>query len=40
MKRILIVDDSSSDGTFELIYDYQKKYKNIYLIKRKAKMGK
>ena len=36
---ILIVDDSSSDGTFELIYDYQKKYKNIYLIKRKAKMG-
>ena len=36
---ILVVDDSSVDGTYELVRDIQKKYKNLYLIKRNEKSG-
>ena len=36
---ILIVDDNSPDGTFKYIKKYQKKYKNLYLIIRKKKLG-
>ena len=38
-KHILFIDDNSSDGTRNKIYLAQKKYKNIFLIKRKEKLG-
>jgi dolichol-phosphate mannosyltransferase len=38
-KHVLFVDDNSSDGTRKKIYQAQKKYKNIHLIKRKEKLG-
>ena len=36
---LLIIDDSSPDGTFSLIKRYKKKYKNLFLIIRKKKLG-
>ena len=36
---LLIVDDNSPDLTFEIIENYQKKYQNLFLIKREAKLG-
>lgn len=36
---LLIVDDNSPDLTFEIIQNYQKKYQNLFLIKREAKLG-
>lgn len=37
--NILIVDDSSPDGTSEKVIELQKKYKNLYLQKRSGKLG-
>ncbi len=39
-KEILIVDDNSTDGTLKIIYDKQKIYNNITLIKRTGKRGR
>lgn len=36
---ILVVDDSSSDGTADIVRRMQKKYKNIILLARPKKMG-
>ena len=36
---ILIVDDSSPDGTSKIINDFKKKNKNIFLISRENKQG-
>ena len=36
---ILVVDDSSPDKTWEIIQNYSKDKKNIYLIIRKKKEG-
>tara|TARA_A100001015_G_C14921920_1_gene684674 strand:+ start:332 stop:1030 length:699 start_codon:yes stop_codon:yes gene_type:complete len=36
---LLIIDDNSPDLTFEVVEHYQKKYQNLFLIKRKAKLG-
>ena len=36
---LLIVDDNSPDLTFEIVENYQKKYQNLFLIKREAKLG-
>ncbi len=36
---ILIVDDSSNDGTLDVIYELKKQYKNLFLLKRKEKLG-
>ena len=36
---ILVVDDSSPDGTQEIVKKLQEKYKNIILLNRPAKMG-
>tara|TARA_B110000977_G_scaffold175638_1_gene230524 strand:+ start:4866 stop:5573 length:708 start_codon:yes stop_codon:yes gene_type:complete len=38
-KDVLFVDDNSKDGTRIEILATQKKYKNIFLIKRKKKLG-
>jgi dolichol-phosphate mannosyltransferase len=37
--NILIVDDNSTDGTLEKIYELKKIYKNLFLLKRPNKMG-
>ncbi len=37
--NILVVDDSSPDGTIDIVKNFQKKYKNIYLKINKKKMG-
>jgi dolichol-phosphate mannosyltransferase len=37
--NILFIDDNSIDKTRDKIYEAQNKYKNIYLIKRKSKLG-
>jgi dolichol-phosphate mannosyltransferase len=36
---ILVIDDSSSDGTAEIVRELQKKYNNILLFTRPTKMG-
>tara|TARA_B110000211_G_C14024891_1_gene529339 strand:- start:90 stop:803 length:714 start_codon:yes stop_codon:yes gene_type:complete len=36
---ILFIDDNSTDGTRPEIYKIQKRYKNIFLIKRGSKLG-
>tara|TARA_A100001011_G_scaffold325232_1_gene348036 strand:+ start:192 stop:908 length:717 start_codon:yes stop_codon:yes gene_type:complete len=36
---LLIIDDNSPDGTSEIINTYKNKYKNIFLITRKSKLG-
>ena len=36
---ILIVDDNSFDGTLEIIKELEKKYNNLFLYKRKVKLG-
>lgn len=36
---VLIVDDSSNDGTLDEITKLFEKYKNIYILKRKEKLG-
>lgn len=36
---ILAVDDSSPDGTADIVKDLQKQYKNLYLISRTSKQG-
>ena len=36
---ILIIDDNSPDGTAKVIKEYQKDYKNLYLIVREGKEG-
>ena len=36
---ILIIDDNSPDNTFEIVQELKQKYKNIFSIKRKNKMG-
>lgn len=36
---LLIIDDNSPDLTFQAVEHYQKKYKNLFLIKREAKLG-
>ena len=38
-KHILFIDDNSRDGTREKIYQAQKKFNKIYLIKRNKKLG-
>ena len=37
--HILVVDDSSPDGTSLIVEDLKKKWKNIFLIKRPMKSG-
>lgn len=36
---VLIVDDSSPDGTSTIVTEYQKKHPNLYLLKRPKKSG-
>ena len=36
---ILIIDDNSPDKTFEKVQELQSKYKNIFLLNRKLKLG-
>ena len=36
---IIIVDDDSNDTSVELVYEYQKKYKNITLLQNKKNKG-
>jgi len=36
---IMIIDDSSPDGTGDIVRGLQKKHKNLYLIERKEKLG-
>lgn len=38
-KHILFIDDNSTDGTREKIYSMQKKFGQIFLIKRNKKLG-
>ena len=38
-KHILFIDDNQRDGTREKIYQAQKKFNKIYLIKRNKKLG-
>ncbi len=36
---ILIIDDNSPDGTYNKVQQMQKKFKNLFLIKRNGKLG-
>jgi len=38
-KHLLFIDDNSKDGTRDKIYQAQKKFNKIYLIKRNRKLG-
>ena len=37
--HLLIIDDNSPDGTYRIIEKLKLKYKNLYLLKRKKKLG-
>ena len=37
--HLLIIDDNSPDGTYKIIEKLKLKYKNLYLLKRKKKLG-
>ncbi len=37
--NILVVDDTSPDKTYEIVRNYMKKYKNVYLLLNKEKVG-
>ena len=37
--HLLVVDDNSPDGTYKIIEKLKLKYKNLYLLKRKKKLG-
>ncbi|MDC2977035.1 polyprenol monophosphomannose synthase [bacterium] len=39
VNTVLIVDDSSPDGTTKIIKELQKEYSNLFLISRKKKLG-
>ena len=36
---ILIVDDSSPDGTYDIVQNLSKQYSNLFSIQRKGKLG-
>ena len=36
---LLIIDDNSPDGTYNKVQQMQKKFKNLFLIKRNGKLG-
>ena len=36
---ILIVDDNSPDGTWQIVEELQQKYKSLYLLRRSEKKG-
>lgn len=36
---LLIIDDNSPDLTFKIVENYQKKFQNLFLIKRETKLG-
>ena len=36
---LLIIDDNSPDGTYNKVHQMQKKFKNLFLIKRNGKLG-
>ena len=36
---LLIIDDNSPDGTYNKVHKMQKKFKNLFLIKRNGKLG-
>ena len=36
---LLIIDDNSPDGTYNKVHQMQKKFKNLFLIKRNGKFG-
>ena len=36
---LLIIDDNSPDGTYKIIEKLKLKYKNLFLLKRKKKLG-
>ena len=36
---LLIIDDNSPDLTFKIVENYQKKFQNLFLIKREKKLG-
>ena len=37
--HLLIIDDNSPDGTHEVVKKLKSKYKNLFLLKRKKKLG-
>ena len=37
--HLLIIDDNSPDGTYKIVEKLKSKYKNLYLLKRKKKLG-
>ena len=37
--HLLIIDDNSPDGTYKIVEKLKLKYKNLYLLKRKKKLG-
>ena len=37
--KLLVVDDTSPDGTYKVVQKYQKKYKNLHLFLNKEKAG-
>lgn len=37
--KIVVVDDNSPDGTSEVVEEFMKRYKNVFLLNRNAKTG-
>ena len=37
--NILVVDDNSPDKTYDIVENLKRKYSNLYLLKRKGKLG-
>ena len=37
--KILVVDDNSPDGTFKIVENLKKNFKNLFLLKRNKKEG-